>query len=147
MRKINKVKLFVNNNLKSRVAAEEIEKELLDNNFEIVEEDFDLGIAVGGDGSFLRMITNSNFNSDCYYVGINAGTLGFAQDISLDDVKLFIQSLSNETMNYDKIAIGEVEITFKNQEVKRYNIINEIVIRNEYFFIFSLKPYLTYRFQ
>lgn len=131
MKKINKIKLFVNNNLKSRKAAEEIKNELLKNKFELVEEDFDLGIAVGGDGSFLRMINNSNFNSECYYVGINAGTLGFAQDISLDDIKNFVKSLTKENLNYEKIAIGEVEITFKNQEIKNFNIVNEIVIRNE----------------
>ena len=131
MNKISKVKLFINNNLKSRKAAEEIKNELLKNKFELVEEDFDLGIAVGGDGSFLRMITASNFNSDCYYVGINAGTLGFAQDISLDDITAFIKSLSKENLNYEKIAIGEVEIVFKNHEVKKHHIINEIVVRNE----------------
>lgn len=131
MNKISKVKLFINNNLKSRKAAEEIKKELLKNKFELVEEDFDLGIAVGGDGSFLRMITASNFNSDCYYVGINAGTLGFAQDISLDDITAFIKSLSKENLNYEKIAIGEVEIVFKNHEVKKHHIVNEIVVRNE----------------
>ena len=131
MNKISKVKLFINNNLKSRKAAEEIKNELLRNKFEIVEEDFDLGIAVGGDGSFLRMITASNFNSDCYYVGINAGTLGFAQDISLDDIKSFVKSLSKENLNYEKIAIGEVEIYFKNHEVRKHYIVNEIVVRNE----------------
>lgn len=131
MNKISKVKLFINNNLKSRKAAEEIKNELLRNKFELVEEDFDLGIAVGGDGSFLRMITASNFNSDCYYVGINAGTLGFAQDISLDDIKSFVKSLSKENLNYEKIAIGEVEIFFKNHEVRKHHIVNEIVVRNE----------------
>ena len=131
MNKISKVKLFINNNLKSRKAAEEIKNELLKNKFELVEEDFDLGIAVGGDGSFLRMITASNFNSACYYVGINAGTLGFAQDISLDDITAFIKSLSKENLNYEKIAIGEVEIVFKNHEVKKHHIVNEIVVRNE----------------
>ena len=131
MKKINKVKLFINNNLKSRKAAEEIKKELINNKFQLVEEDFDLGIAVGGDGSFLRMVTNSNFNSECYYVGINAGTLGFAQDISLEEIKPFIKSLSKENINYDKIGIGEVEVIFKNKTINKFNIVNEIVIRNE----------------
>ena len=131
MKKINKVKLFINNNLKSRKAAEEIKKELINNKFQLVEEDFDLGIAVGGDGAFLRMGTNSNFNSECYYVGINAGTLGFAQDISLEEIKPFIKSLSKENINYDKIGIGEVEVIFKNKTVNKFNIVNEIVIRNE----------------
>lgn len=131
MKKISKVKLFINNNLKSRKAAEEIKEEIIKNKFKLVEEDFDLGIAVGGDGSFLRMITNSNFNSDCYYAGINAGTLGFAQDISLDEIKSFVKSLSKENINYEKIAIGEVDIYFKNHEVRKHYIVNEIVIRNE----------------
>ena len=131
MKKINKVKLFINNNLKSRKAAEEIKKELINNKFQLVEEDFDLGIAVGGDGSFLRMVTNSNFNSECYYVGINAGTLGFAQEISLEEIKPFIKSLSKENINYDKIGIGEVEVIFKNKTINKFNIVNEIVIRNE----------------
>lgn len=131
MKKINKVKLFINNNLKSRKAAEEIKKELINNKFQLVEEDFDLGIAVGGDGSFLRMVTNSNFNSECYYVGINAGTLGFAQDISLEEIKPFVKSLSKENINYDKIGIGEVEVIFKNKTINKFNIVNEIVIRNE----------------
>lgn len=131
MKKINKVKLFINNNLKSRKAAEEIKKELINNKFQLVEEDFDLGIAVGGDGSFLRMVTNSNFNSECYYVGINAGTLGFAQDISLEEIKPFVKSLSKENINYDKIGIGEVEVIFKNKAINKFNIVNEIVIRNE----------------
>ena len=131
MKKINKVKLFINNNLKSRKAAEEIKKELINNKFQLVEEDFDLGIAVGGDGSFLRMVTICNFNSECYYVGINAGTLGFAQDISLEEIKPFIKSLSKENINYDKIGIGEVEVIFKNKTINKFNIVNEIVIRNE----------------
>ena len=67
MKKINKVKLFVNNNIKSRKAAKIITEVLKKKKFEIVEEDFDLGIAVGGDGSFLRMVKNSNFNSNPYY--------------------------------------------------------------------------------
>ena len=131
MKKINKVKLFVNNNLKSRKAAELIRKELLDNKFEIVEDDFDLGIAVGGDGSFLRMVNNSNFSSDCYYVGINAGTLGFAQDVSLEEVPQFVKNLSKGKINFEKIAIGEVEVHLKDNTINKYNIINEIVIRNE----------------
>ena len=131
MKKINKVKLFVNNNLKSRKAAEEIKEELLNNKFVLVEEDFDLGIAVGGDGSFLRMVNNSNFNSNCYYVGINAGTLGFAQDVSLDEIKPFIKSLHKDKLNYEKIAVGEVEVLLKDNTAYNYNIINEIVIRNE----------------
>jgi len=42
-----------------------------------------LGIAIGGDGSFLRMVKNTNFDSNPYYIGINAGTLGFMQEVKI----------------------------------------------------------------
>ena len=68
MRKINKVKLFVNDNLKSRNVAEIVISKLKEKHFEIVDEEFDLGIAIGGDGSFFRMVKESNFNSDVFCV-------------------------------------------------------------------------------
>lgn len=130
MKKINKVKLFVNNNIKSRKAAKQITEILKKKKFEIVDDDFDLGIAIGGDGSFLRMIKNSNFNSDVYYVGVNAGTLGFAQDIGLDEVSKFIDNLSKNKFTYEKIGIQEVEITTNNSASRFYSL-NEIVVRDE----------------
>lgn len=49
---IKKVKIFSNNSEKSQ----EIKKLLIDklnkNNINIVDNDYDLGIAIGGDGSF-----------------------------------------------------------------------------------------------
>ena len=78
--KINKVRLFVNNNIKSKNAEKIVKEYLIKEGFKITtEDDFDLGIAVGGDGSFLRMIKQSNFKNDALYVGINTGTLGFAR--------------------------------------------------------------------
>lgn len=141
MKKINKVKLFVNNNIKSRKAAKLITEILLKKKFEIVESDFDLGIAVGGDGSFLRMIKNSNFNSDTYYVGVNAGTLGFAQDISLNEINKFIDHLSKNKFTYETIGVQEVEITTNNSISKFYSL-NEIVVRDEELNTTSLDVYV-----
>lgn len=130
MRKINRVKLFVNNNIKSRNAAKKITEVLKKKKFEIVDEDFDLGIAIGGDGSFLRMVKNSNFDEECYYVGVNAGTLGFAQDISLSEINKFIDNLSKGKLIYEKIGIQEVEITTNNSITKFFSL-NEVVVRDE----------------
>ena len=91
MNKIKKVKLFVNNNIKSHQVEKQVKENLIREKFKITSEnDFDLGIAIGGDGSFLRMIRSSNFKNDALFVGINAGTLGFAQDISIDTINDFI---------------------------------------------------------
>lgn len=130
MKKITKVKLFVNNNIKSRKAAKTITEVLKKKKFEIVDDDFDLGIAVGGDGSFLRMIKDSNFDSDAFYVGVNAGTLGFAQDVSLTEINKFIDHLSKGKFTYEQIGVQEVEIT-TNNSISRFYSLNEIVIRDE----------------
>ena len=75
MIKINRIKLFVNDNLKSKKIADIVKSKLKENDFKIVTKNYDLAIAIGGDGAFLRMVKESNFDSKCYYIGINTGTL------------------------------------------------------------------------
>lgn len=129
--KINRVRLFVNNNLKSKNAEKIVKESLEKNNFTIVEDDnFDLGIAVGGDGSFLRMIRKSNFKENALFVGINTGTLGFAQDICLDNLDVFIKELKEEKYHYEEIGYASVEIETKTK-TDAINSLNEIVIRDE----------------
>ena len=63
---IKKIKLFSNDNdicLKTRI---DIENKLKEKGFIIDNDNYDLGIAIGGDGSFLRMIKNTNF-TNCHY--------------------------------------------------------------------------------
>ena len=129
MREINRVKLFVNDNLKSRNVAEIVLEKLREKDFSIVDDDFDLGIAIGGDGSFLRMVKNSNFNSSAYYVGINAGTLGFAQDVSLDEIDEFVNTINLNTFKCEKIGVQEIEIT-TDDSISRHFSLNELVIRD-----------------
>lgn len=128
--KINKIKLFVNDNIKSRKIAKDVENLLIKNKFEIVDEDYDLALAIGGDGAFIRMVHSSNFNEESFYVGVNSGTLGFAQDINIEDIEKFIRDLKKENIYYEKIGIQEIEIKTKT-EIKKYKSLNEIVIREE----------------
>ena len=110
---IKKVKIFSNNSEKSQ----EIKKMLIDkldkNNISVVDNDYDLGIAIDGDGSFLRMIKENNFNSDIYYIGINAGTLGFAQEVSIDNIDEFIDNLNNNNFIVEELGIQENDIYTK----------------------------------
>ena len=130
MRKINRVKLFVNNNEKSKKVGNYVEKILLNHNFIIVDDNYDLCIAIGGDGSFLRMIKETDFNSNIFYVGVNAGTLGFAQDVSVDDLEEFIKDLSNDSFVYEEIGVQEVSVSSNDGE-HSFKSLNEIVIRND----------------
>lgn len=139
---IKKIKLFVNNNIKSKNAEKIIKDSLLKEGFEITDDnDFNLGIAVGGDGSFLRMIKDSNFKNDSLYVGINTGTLGFAQDICLEDLSRFIKEIKNGKYKYENIGVGRVEIETKT-DTNKIRFLNEIVIREEALNTFHCNVYI-----
>ena len=128
MRNINKVKLFSNHTSNSKSIEEELKMILKKYNFEI-SEDFDLGIAIGGDGSFLQMVKQTNFNSKPFYIGVNTGTLGFLQEIKPDKLEEFVKSLNENNYKYDEIGILETSITQNNQNKKFYSL-NELVIRD-----------------
>lgn len=130
MKEIKKVKLFCNDNDKSRTIYDIVYKALIDNKFEITEDNFDLAIAIGGDGSFLRMVKKCNFNSEVLYVGINSGTLGFAQEVSAEEIDDFIKDLKNNNYKIDDIGIEEVRVVTGNDKYEFYSL-NEIVIREK----------------
>jgi len=102
-RRINKVKLFVNDNEKSQIVAKDLELELSKYGFKIVNKGFDLAISVGGDGSFLRMVNETKFNEKVYYIGVNSGTLGFLQDIDIKDTKDFIKRLNSDNYKVEDV--------------------------------------------
>lgn len=129
-RNINKVKLFVNQNEESLELKKKVESYLQKYDFEVVEEDYDLAIAIGGDGSFLRMMHKTNFNSCVYYVGINSGTLGFLQEIKPNEIELFIARLNNNDFKLEEVSIQETTITTKKEKDIFYSL-NEVVIREK----------------
>lgn len=130
MKEIRKVRLFVNHNIRSREVERQTREALLNREFEITEEEnFDLGIAIGGDGSFLRMVNDSHFKQDAFYVGINAGTLGFAQDISVEEIEEFVDHLKRNEYYYEEIGVQDVEVESK-EGITHFQCLNEIVIRD-----------------
>lgn len=131
-RLINKIKLFPNNNDKSREIEEVLKTRLEIANFEVVDDSkYDLAIAIGGDGSFLRMVKNNAFDSETYYVGVNAGTLGFLQEISIDDIDIFIERLNNNDFTVQTIGVQETKITTRDGNISRFFSLNEIVVRDK----------------
>lgn len=129
MRKIERVKLFPNNNSKSLDLAEILKGKFNEKNIEVVDEDFDLAVAIGGDGSFLRMIKNCSFKEDIYYIGINTGTLGFAQEIYPDNIDELIEKLKKDDYKIETIGVLDVCVTTEKQLYK-FNALNEIAIRD-----------------
>jgi NAD+ kinase len=126
---IKNIKLFVNDNPKSLLINKKLIKLLEQNNFNIVNDNFDLGIAIGGDGTFLKMVHDSNYNSNIYYIGINTGTLGFAQEINGDNINEFVGLLKTKSFKIENIGILETKIDFNNN-IHNFYSLNEVVIRN-----------------
>ena len=123
------VKLFVNDNEESRNVSKIVREKLEIANFQMVEDNYDLAIAIGGDGSFLRMIKNTNFNENCLYIGINAGTLGFAQEVNIEEIDQFILDLKDKNYKIENIGIQEIEIKTPDTVSKQLSL-NEMVIRD-----------------
>ena len=128
---IKNIKLYINNNPKSIKYSKIVRDEFVKNGFNIIDDnDFELGIAIGGDGAFLRMIKQSKFNSNPYYVGINTGHLGFLQEVKVNELNKLIDEIKQEKYIIDEIGIQETIVIDKNEEY-RYNSLNEIVIRDK----------------
>lgn len=123
---IKKIKLFPNP--KSLGVGEILKDKLLGAGYLIVDEDYDLAIAIGGDGSYLHMVRNNQFNSDIYYIGVNNGTLGFLQDIQVNELDSFVENLNKGLYRVDPIGIQETKVLTKLGEMHFYSL-NEIVIR------------------
>lgn len=129
MSNIKKIKIFVNDSEESKKYYKKLVDRLLENGFSVDDNSFDLAIAIGGDGCFLRMVKECKFNSEIYYVGIHTGTFGFAQDINTLEIDYFIDSLKKNSINFEDIGIGEVNF-YNGEELVRYNFLNEIVLRD-----------------
>ena len=125
----NKVKIFYNNNDKSINIFNEVKDKLIKNGFNIVENDYNIAIAIGGDGSFLRMVKETNFKSDVLYLGINTGTLGFAQEIHVNELDELIENLKTGNYKVNEFGVQETNL-YSNYENSKFYSLNDIVIRD-----------------
>lgn len=128
--KIERVKLFPNDNQQSKDIELKLKNELEDNGILVCEEGYNLGIAIGGDGSFLRMLKQNNFDSNIYYIGVNTGTLGFLQEIKPDEINKFVKCIKENNFKIDNIGIQKTQIQTKDSASIFYSL-NDIVIRDK----------------
>jgi len=129
MKKIKSFKIFSNNNDKALSVSKIVKEKLIENGI-FESEEYDLAIAIGGDGSFLRMVKITNFKSDVLYVGINAGTLGFAQEVNLDNIDEFINNIKEGNYKIDTIGVQKTKVVTEKDDSIFYSL-NEIVIREK----------------
>ena len=111
--------------------------------------DGDLAIAIGGDGTFLRTVTQMGFDKSKIYAGINTGTLGFFQDIAPDEFINFCQFFSKEKeLRTRKLHIPSIDISLKDGSSQHFHAINEIVIAGRHASKINFTEYVNdYLFQ
>ena len=129
-RKINKVAIYNNNKEKSIEVEEKLKKDLKKLGLEVVDENYDLAISIGGDGTFLKMVNKTNFKEDIYYVGINTGTLGFLQELTTEDYKKFLDDIINNILTMEETFLEEINVIAKNNTY-HFLALNEVVIRRK----------------
>lgn len=127
---MNNIKIYYNNNEKSIETYKTVKNKLLKSGFNVVENDYDIAIAIGGDGAFLRMVKETNFKSDVLYIGINTGTLGFAQEVTIDKIADLINNLKTNNYKIEEFGIQETNVYTKDTNSKFFSL-NEIVIREK----------------
>lgn len=125
---IRKVKLYINGDEKSKKIETKLKELLIKNDFAI-DDDCDLAVAIGGDGTFIKMVHDLDFNDEIYYVGINAGTLGFLQEINVGELDNFVNCLKNGNYILEDFSCQETNVTTLENTYHFYSL-NEIVIRD-----------------
>ena len=138
----NRIKLFIKDNNESQIITNDLKKILIANNYIIDDNNYDLAFSIGGDGTFIKMLHENNFNNDILYCGINAGNLGFLNTIDYDDILLLINSLNNNDIKKYKLNYLNISITTKKDIIK-YNAINEIIVRNTNYNVLHLPIYVN----
>ncbi len=124
-----KIKLFESSNSDSTFIKEILTSLLIKAGFKVTEsKKFDIGIAIGGDGTFLHMIMESNFNPDVLFIGVNNGTLGFLQEIKPNEIKNFIKNLEKNDYKIEELSFEEIEVTSEGKK-KKFKSLNEVVVR------------------
>ena len=125
---IKRIKLYINNNEKSVKNAKIVKEKFINSNYIIDNKNFDLAISIGGDGAFLRMVRECNYNTQPYYIGINSGTLGFLAEVEINNLDNFIGRLKNNDYYLNEMNIQKTVVRFNNKkEVLR--TLNEVIIR------------------
>ena len=122
MDKIEKIALFYNEDSYSKKIYDELQKKIKEYGYVVNNTDFDLGIAIGGDGSFLRMLKETAFNDQVYYIGVNTGTLGFAQEIYPDEIDWFLRMLKDNNYKVENISVQETKVLCEEKEDNLYKI-------------------------
>lgn len=108
-----------------------IKTNLLNMGKEYDEENPDLVVCVGGDGTLLQAFHKYLDKIDqVAFVGIHTGTLGFSTDYVIDELDKFYEDFKNAEVHIEEKSILEATCYRDNGETFTLNALNEIRVEN-----------------
>lgn len=128
-----KANIFVNPYKLSNDIKEQVKNNLKERNIEVCQEfqeDADLNIVLGGDGTFIKAVHDMNFTS-IPYLGINTGHLGFYNDVKPEDVKNALENYFNGDYFIHELKVIECKVVTDSGDYI-YESVNEIVLKAKY---------------
>jgi NAD+ kinase len=135
--------IFKNDDPVSEETAQRLTEKILQRGWrisEVYDEKADLNICIGGDGSFLRAVHNTNF-STIPFIGINTGHLGFYQEISPHKLARFLDRFAEKKYELNHLSMLDSLISYENS-TQMVRSLNEIVIKNSSSSIVHLDIYV-----
>ena len=123
--------IYKNNTRQTAEAAEKANKLLTKEGFNVSEYfdgSADIILVIGGDGTFLRAIKETNF-PEVPFLGINTGHLGFFQELLPEDTEDLIKFCSGEGYSLQHCRLLEAEVS-DHEGIHRDYAINDVCIKD-----------------
>lgn len=138
--------LFVRDDPKSEQIANSIRKYSQSSSKPLQESSIngDLIIAIGGDGTFLHAVNETDFDKTKVYTGIHTGTLGFLQNVSADEAFALIKYFQyEEEIKTREMLVSSVTVNLANNEPLHFHSLNEILVVGRNYSKISFAEYVN----
>ncbi|MRX71723.1 NAD kinase [Bacillus lacus] len=109
--------------------------------FTVVEDHHQANIivSIGGDGTFLQAVRQSNFRDDCLYVGVTTkGNVSLYCDFSIDDTGKMIEAMMEEQIEVRRYPV----LTVTADHGTSFQCLNECSIRSSIIKTFAMDVYI-----
>ncbi len=93
------------------------------------KKQIELGVAIGGDGTFLNLVRHLEDKEAFPLVGVNMGSLGFITEVGKDEMSSVLNSFLNGKHKEDKRRLLEVSLKRKNKTVLSSLVFNDAVVQ------------------
>lgn len=125
-----RVAIFENDGKKSQKVSKELYQKLVDAHIPIDNDDPEIVITVGGDGTLLAAFRNYQDNlQNIRFVGVHTGHLGFYtdwRDDEIDDLVISLQSDNKQSINYPLL---DVKVEYYDAEPEKFLALNESTLK------------------